>query len=110
MQDQADIVRLRVVGHPGRIRDHILAVRAAQRECTRRPALVYDQLKNLPDGSERLQLFDEATKLLVAYVPYRMGVHRIYTDLAYPELVGYKRPPFSLGWWQYVDVMTKESP
>ena len=71
---------------------------------------VYDQLKNLPDGPERLQLFDEATKLLVAYVPYRMGVHRIYTDLAYPELVGYKRPPFSLGWWQYVDVTTKESP
>jgi ABC-type transport system substrate-binding protein len=71
---------------------------------------VYDRLKLLPDGPERLQLFDEATKLLVAYVPYRLGLHRIYTDLAYPQLIGYKRPPFWQGWWQYVDVTTKEIP
>ncbi len=70
---------------------------------------VYDRLKLLPDGPERLQLFDEATKLLVAYVPYRLGVHRIYTDMAYPDLIGYRRLPFSLGWWQYADVTTKES-
>jgi ABC-type transport system substrate-binding protein len=66
---------------------------------------VYDRLKLLPDGPERLQLFDEATKLLVAYVPYRLGVHRIYTDLAYPQVVGYRHPPFWQGWWQYVDVV-----
>ncbi|HET7793460.1 MAG TPA: ABC transporter substrate-binding protein [Rhizobacter sp.] len=72
---------------------------------------VYEQLKLLPDGPERLKLFDEATKLLVAYVPYRLGVHRIYTDMATPQVIGYKRPPFWQDWWQYVDVVDgKELP
>jgi hypothetical protein len=24
--------------------------------------------------------------------------------MAYPSLIGYRRPPFSLDWWQYVDI------
>ena len=65
---------------------------------------VYDQLKLVPDGAERQKLFDEATRLFVAYAPYRVSVHRILTDLAYPEVIGYRRPPFWLEWWTYVDV------
>ncbi len=68
---------------------------------------VYDRLKFLPDGPERQAAFDEATKLLVAYAPYRVSAHRIVTDLAYPEVQGYRRPAFWLGWWHCVDV---ESP
>jgi hypothetical protein len=33
-----------------------------------------------------------------------MSVHRILTDLGYPWLTGYKRPPFWLDWWQFVDI------
>lgn len=65
---------------------------------------VYEQLNALPDGPERQALFDQATKLLVAYAPYRVHVHRILTDLAYPWVVGYRRAPFWLDWWQYVDI------
>ncbi len=65
---------------------------------------LYEQLKLLPDGPERQALFDAATKLLVAYVPYRVSVHRIVTDLSAASLVGYRRPPFWLDWWQYVDL------
>ncbi|HJW11926.1 MAG TPA: ABC transporter substrate-binding protein [Albitalea sp.] len=65
---------------------------------------IYDQLKLLPDGPERQALFDAATKLLVAYAPYRMSVHRIVTDLSTPQLVGYRRPAFWNDWWQYVDI------
>ena len=71
---------------------------------------VYDKLKEVPDGPERQALFDEATKLLVAYAPMRLGVHRVLTDLSYPELVGYRRPPFWLDWWQYVDVDESRRP
>jgi hypothetical protein len=49
-------------------------------------------------------LFDEATKLVVAYMPYRIGVHRVISDLVYPTVVGFRRPPFWNDWWQYVDV------
>jgi len=65
---------------------------------------VYDDMKMVPDGPERQALFDKATMLLVAYAPYRMHVHRILTDLAYPWVVGYRRPPFWQEWWQYVDI------
>jgi ABC-type transport system substrate-binding protein len=65
---------------------------------------VYEQLKLLPDGPERLALFDEATKLLVAYAPYHTRLHRIVNELAYPQLVGYRKPLFWQTWWQHVDI------
>jgi len=65
---------------------------------------VYERMKMLPNGPERDALFDEATKLIVAYMPYRISVHRIVTDLAMPQVVGFRRPPFWSDWWQYVDV------
>jgi ABC-type transport system substrate-binding protein len=67
---------------------------------------IYERMKALPDGPERLALFDDATKLIVAYMPYRIGVHRILTDLSDASLVGYRRPAFWLDWWQYVDIDT----
>ena len=71
---------------------------------------LYDALKLAPDGPERQALFDRANKLMVAYVPYRVTVHRILTDLAYPWVVGYRRPPFWLDWWQYVDIDASRRP
>ncbi|HET6599616.1 MAG TPA: ABC transporter substrate-binding protein [Burkholderiaceae bacterium] len=65
---------------------------------------IYDRLKFMPDGPARQAQFDAANRLLVAYAPYRANVHRILTDLAYPWLVGYRRPAFWLDWWQYVDI------
>jgi ABC-type transport system substrate-binding protein len=65
---------------------------------------LYDALKLLPSGPERQALFDRTAQLLAAYAPYRMHVHRIFTDLGYPWLVGYKRPPFWLDWWHLVDI------
>lgn len=65
---------------------------------------LYEELKLVPDGPERQALFDRAVKLLTAYAPYRVSVHRILTDLAYPNVIGYRRAPFWLDWWQYVDI------
>ncbi len=57
-----------------------------------------------PTGRYDKAAFDEANRLLLAYVPYRASVHRIVTDMASPQVQGYRRPPFWLGWWQYVDI------
>ncbi|MEP6739877.1 MAG: ABC transporter substrate-binding protein [Caldimonas sp.] len=65
---------------------------------------IYEALKLLPTGAERQVLFDRTAQLLAAYVPYRMHAHRIFTDLAYSSLVGYRRPPFWGDWWQFVDI------
>ena len=65
---------------------------------------LYRRMLVLPDGPERAALFLEAKRLLVAYMPYKVHGHRIVTDLAWPQLVGYRRPLFARDWWQFVDI------
>jgi len=64
----------------------------------------YNRLSVIPDGPEREQLFRESKRLIAAYAPYHSGVHRILTDLAWPWLTGYRRPPYWLAWWSFVDI------
>ena len=56
---------------------------------------VYQAQRVLPDGPERQALIIEAKKLVVAYMPYKIHVHRIYTDLAQPWVIGYHRNTFT---------------
>jgi ABC-type transport system substrate-binding protein len=65
---------------------------------------VYDRIDTMPDNPERKALFAEANKLAAAYAPYKNHVHRIYTDMAQPWLIGYRSPLFWLDFWQYMDV------
>ena len=65
---------------------------------------IYKEIGAIPDGPERLALFEAAKKILAAYAPYKYGVHRILTDLAWPWLFGYRRAPYVSDWWQYVDI------
>ena len=65
---------------------------------------IYQRIRVLPDGPERERLFFEAKRLLTAYAPYKFHVHRILTDLAWSWVSGFRRPPYWLPWWQYVDI------
>ncbi|MEO8059308.1 MAG: ABC transporter substrate-binding protein [Burkholderiales bacterium] len=65
---------------------------------------IYQRMNELPDGPERLGLFNEVVKLVVAYAPYKYHTHRIYVDLTQPWLIGYRRPLFWLEQWAYMDV------
>ncbi len=65
---------------------------------------LFDRMTVIPDGPERQQLFFEGKRLMAAYMPYKHHVHRILTDLAWPWVHGYRRPPYWLAWWQYVDI------
>jgi ABC-type transport system substrate-binding protein len=65
---------------------------------------LFELQRRLPDGPERLQVIDEMKKLTIAYMPYKVHVHRIWTDLAQPWVVGYDRNVFLRDWWRYVDI------
>jgi ABC-type transport system substrate-binding protein len=65
---------------------------------------LYEKQARLPDGPERQAAMDEAKKLMVAYVPYKLHVHRIFTDLAHPWVVGYQRNVFVRQFFKYVDI------
>jgi ABC-type transport system substrate-binding protein len=65
---------------------------------------VFERQRVLPDGAARAALFEEAKRLLVAYMPYKVHAHRIWTDLSQPWVTGYHRNVFVREFWKYVDV------
>lgn len=65
---------------------------------------VFEQQAALPDGPERNALILQGKKLLTAYMPYKVHLHRIVNDLTQPGVVGYRRHPFARDLWRYVAV------
>ena len=65
---------------------------------------LYLQQSKMPDGPERQAVMEQASKLMVAYVPYKISAHRIATDLMHPWVLGYRRNPFVREFYKYVDI------
>ena len=65
---------------------------------------LYERMQSLPDGPERAALFLECKRLAVAYMPYKVLVHRVSNELLHPWVSGYRRAPFWQNWWHQVDV------
>ena len=65
---------------------------------------VHEQMRAMPDGPERLKLFDEAKKIAIAFAPYKLHCHRFVADMMYPGMDGYRRPVYWNEWWMHVDV------
>jgi len=66
--------------------------------------VIYERMLRLPDGPERAALFLQAKRLVVAYMPIKVHVHRISNDLMHPWVLGYRRPVFGAEWWHQVDL------
>ncbi len=71
---------------------------------------IFKRMQALPDGPEREALFLEAKRIAVAYMPYKVHVHQVVTDLMQPWLDGYKRPLFWLNFWEYMDIDEAKRP
>ncbi|MBI5259362.1 MAG: bicyclomycin resistance protein [Burkholderiales bacterium] len=71
---------------------------------------LYERMKALPDGPEREALFLEAKRIAVAYMPWKVHVHRLEIDLAHPWVIGYRRPLFWSNWWHLVDIDLARQP
>ena len=65
---------------------------------------LYEQQRQMPDGPERNAVIADAARLLVAYMPLKVHVHRIFTDIAQPWVQGYHRNIFVRDFWKYIDV------
>jgi ABC-type transport system substrate-binding protein len=65
---------------------------------------LYERQRVLPDGPERQALIDRAKKLMIAYMPYKVHVHRISTDLWHPWVLGFDRNLFVRDFWKYLDI------
>ncbi len=65
---------------------------------------VYERMLDLPDGPQRAALFRQASELVAAYMPYRIHVHRIYTDVHHPWVHSWRQALFRNECWHFVDV------
>ena len=65
---------------------------------------LYQRSQALPDGPERNALYREMNRLILAYAPSRLGVHRIYNHLQYPWVKGYKKHPILYTNFKYLDL------
>ena len=46
----------------------------------------------------------DAGRLLLAWAPWRLGVHRIFNHLQYPWVLGYKKHPILYTNFKYLDL------
>ena len=69
---------------------------------------LYEKQRALPDGPERKAVMYEANRMLTAWMPYKVHVHRYFTDLAQPWVVGYHRNLFVREFYKYVDIDNEE--
>ncbi|MBT9492752.1 MAG: bicyclomycin resistance protein [Paucibacter sp.] len=67
---------------------------------------LYERQRLLPDGPERLALMHQATRLMLAYLPYHPHNYPIRVDMAAAKVRGYLRHPFTRDRWRFVDVLT----
>jgi ABC-type transport system substrate-binding protein len=71
---------------------------------------LYEQQRVMPDGPRRLEKLHEATRLLAAYMPYMMHLHRVQSDLAQPWILGFRRHPFTSRQWCWLDIDESRRP
>ncbi len=69
---------------------------------------LYQKQRQLPDGPERLAVMEAAARTMIAYMPYKIHVHRFVTDLSHPWVVGHYRNNFVRHFYKYVDLDTAE--
>jgi ABC-type transport system substrate-binding protein len=66
---------------------------------------LYLQAKVMSDSPERTKIYQAMTKILAAYAPSKINTHRILTDLWYPWVQNFRRPPVqSQPFWRYIDI------
>jgi ABC-type transport system substrate-binding protein len=68
---------------------------------------LYLKQSQMPDGPERQAVMEEASKLMIAYVPYKVSGHRVATDLMHPWVQGYRRNPFIREFYKFLDIDTE---
>ncbi|MFG6467347.1 ABC transporter substrate-binding protein [Roseateles sp. BYS87W] len=71
---------------------------------------LYERMQSLPDGPEREALFQEAKRLAIAYMPFKLHVHRTLTDIQQRWMTGFRRPLFWQDFWQFVDIDPEHAP
>ena len=69
---------------------------------------LYEQAREMPDSPERTRLYNEMTRLVLAYAPWVFHVNHISTHLLHPWVKNYAKHPFVNSQWCYLDIDVEE--
>jgi ABC-type transport system substrate-binding protein len=58
----------------------------------------------MPPGAARDKLYQDMTRVIEAYAPWRLLVSRYRNQLVQPRVQGYRKHPILHAQWQYLDV------
>lgn len=67
---------------------------------------LYEQALALPDSPERNRLYREMSRLALVYAPWHIELHRAFTHLIHPWVLGYKKHPIYHFNLLYLDIDT----
>ncbi len=65
---------------------------------------LYDKAAGLPPGPERTAIYQNMERLIAAYAPFKVHVHRTYNFMLQPWTLGWRRHPILHESYQYVDI------
>ncbi|HSN20521.1 MAG TPA: ABC transporter substrate-binding protein [Usitatibacter sp.] len=65
---------------------------------------LYEKAKRMPPGPERDALYTRMVKLIMVYMPWMVETYKAQTVLVQPWLLGYKKHPFMIEPWKYLDI------
>jgi ABC-type transport system substrate-binding protein len=74
--------------------------------CFQLPAFdkLYDDAARIPPGRERTEIYQRMARLVAAYAPMKVHVHRKYNYLLQPWVKGWRKHPFLHEGYKYVDI------
>jgi ABC-type transport system substrate-binding protein len=71
---------------------------------------LYEKAKRMPPGPERDALYTRMVKLIMVYMPWMVETYKAQTVLMQPWLLDYKKHPFAVEPWKYLDIdLARES-
>jgi oligopeptide transport system substrate-binding protein len=65
---------------------------------------LYAKSVRMPAGAERDRLYQQMTRVMEAYAPWRLTISRYRNQLLQPRIEGYRKHPILHSAWQYIDV------
>lgn len=65
---------------------------------------LYAQSVRTPPGPARDKLYQDMTRIIEAYAPWRLTISRYRNQLVQPRVQGYRKHPILHAHWQYLDV------
>jgi ABC-type transport system substrate-binding protein len=65
---------------------------------------LYEEAAALPPGPERTKIYQQMSRLIIAYAPWKLNSHRKRNYITQPWLLGWRKHPILHESYRYADI------